>query len=671
MVSHGCHSDPFASLKGKLREESRSGGRMETLCSAQGDITEVLLECFRYLLLLFILITGLTCRKTNHDQNSGENPKTITTASGVVMVSLSGGWIEMGSENGNADEQPIHKVFLRSFRIDTYEVTQEEYTKYPLPNPSHFKNPKHPVEQMTWHDAIEYCNERSQAEGLEPCYDLKTRICNFEANGYRLPTEAEWEYACRAGMNTKYSFGSDSGPLQEYGWFKENSLGKTHPVGKKKANPWGLYDMHGNVAEWCHDWYADNYYQSSPAKNPQGPAKGAERVLRGGAWNNTANACRSTYRSKSASLNDSCRTSDAIGFRCVRNEPVKKENKEQPSAAIARLEMTLTSKSTEIKPKTEDTAPAKSKTGFVYDTIYLDHLTGPGHVERPERLLAIVTALQESGLYQKLYVLPSKPSALEWIATVHTEDYVKRVKKACQTRARYLDAGEVMIGKDSYKAAVSAVGGVLQAVDAVMAGKVRNTFCAVRPPGHHALPNRSMGFCIFNNVAIAAKYIQKKHKLKKVLIIDWDVHHGNGTQDVFYEDPTVFYFGIHQFPFYPGTGAAEEKGYGKGLNYTLNVPLPAGCGDKEYIKAFEEQLKPAVLQFKPDFILISAGFDAQQNDLLGGMQVTPEGFARLTHMVKDIAETCCRGRMVSVLEGGYHPEQLGQSVLAHVQALME
>ncbi len=626
---------------------------------------------FRYVLLLAILIMGITCRKTNHNQKSGEKPKEVTTTSGVAMVGLRGGWFEMGSENGNADEQPIHKIFLRPFRIDTYEVSQGEYAKYPLPNPSHFKNPQHPVEQMTWHDAIEYCNERSLAEGLEPCYDLKTRTCNFKANGYRLPTEAEWEYACRAGTNTKYSFGDDGDTLTEYGWFKENSLGKTHPVGKKKANPWGLYDMHGNVAEWCHDWYAGNYYQHSPDKNPQGPDKGTERVLRGGSWNNTADACRSAYRSKSASLNDSCRTSDAIGFRCVRNEPIKKENNEQPSAAISQLEMALTSKRTVIKPKAEDTAPATLKTGFVYDPIYLKHVTGPGHVERPERLSAIVAALKESGLYQKLYILPVNPSDPEWIATVHTDEYIKRINKACQKRAQYLDGGEVMIGKDSYQAAVSAVGGVLDAVDTVMAGKVKNAFCAVRPPGHHALPNRSMGFCIFNNVAIAARYIQKKHKLKKVLIIDWDVHHGNGTQDVFYKDPTVFYFGIHQYPFYPGSGAAEEKGSGKGLNFTLNVPLPADCGDKEYLQAFERKLKPAALKFQPDFILISAGFDAQQNDLLGGMQVTPQGFTRLTQIVKEIADQCCRGRIVSVLEGGYHLEQLGKSAAAHIEALME
>jgi acetoin utilization deacetylase AcuC-like enzyme/formylglycine-generating enzyme required for sulfatase activity len=630
----------------------------------------IMVRVFRYVLLLSILITSLTCRKTNHTQNPAEKPQEVTTSSGVLMLRLAGGWFEMGRDSGNADEQPKHRVFLQPFLIDKYEVTQEEYSKYPLPNPSHFKNPKHPVEQMTWRDGIEYCNERSRAEGLDLCYDLKSGTCNFAANGYRLPTEAEWEYACRAGSNTKYSFGNKSRSLQEYGWFKENSLGKTHPVGKKKPNPWGLYDIHGNVAEWSHDWYAADYYPNSPEKDPQGPARGTERVLRGGAWNNTADACRSTYRSKSDSLNDSCRTSDAIGFRCVRNAALPKENN-QPSTASNPFPLTLTAKQTEKTSQTKDSPPAKSKTGFVYDEIYLKHLTGPGHPERPERLLAIIFTLKESGLYSKLYSLPSKKSPLKWIKTVHAEEYVERAKDACRKKIAYLDSGDVPICPDTYDVAVAAVGGVLGAVDAVMAGKVKNAFCAIRPPGHHALPNRAMGFCIFNNVAIAARYIQKEHKLNKVLIVDWDVHHGNGTQELFYEDPTVFYFGIHQYPFYPGTGAAEEKGAGKGLDYTLNIPLPPGCGDKEYIQTFEQKLKPAALKFKPDFILISAGFDAQQNDLLGGMQVTPEGFARLTYIVKEIAETGCQGRMVSVLEGGYHPKQLGQSVLAHVKALME
>ena len=204
-----------------------------------------------------------------------------------------------------------------------------------------------------------------------------------------------------------------------------------------------------------------------------------------------------------------------------------------------------------------------------------------------------------------------------------------------------------------------------------MDGKVRNAFCAVRPPGHHALKDRAMGFCLFNNVAIAASYIQKKHKLGKVLIVDWDVHHGNGTQAAFYDDPSVFYFSAHQSPFYPGTGSAEERGAGKGVGFTLNVPLPAGCGDAEYKKAFLEKLKPAAAAFQPDFVLVSAGFDAAKDDLLGRMKVTPEGYAELTRIVKGIAEQHCQGRLVSVLEGGYNLEGLAASVEAHVRVLME
>jgi acetoin utilization deacetylase AcuC-like enzyme len=216
-----------------------------------------------------------------------------------------------------------------------------------------------------------------------------------------------------------------------------------------------------------------------------------------------------------------------------------------------------------------------------------------------------------------------------------------------------------------------AAGGVLSAVDAVMAGKVRNAFCAVRPPGHHALRDRAMGFCLLNNVAIASRYIQKKHKLGRVLIVDWDVHHGNGTQAAFYEDNTVFYFSAHASPFYPGSGGEAEKGSGKGLGFTLNIPLPAGSGDAVYRKVFEEKLRPTAAAFKPDFVLISAGFDAAQNDLLGPMKVTPSGYAELTRIVKGIAEQHAHGRLVSVLEGGYNLEALAASVESHVKALRE
>jgi len=266
-----------------------------------------------------------------------------------------------------------------------------------------------------------------------------------------------------------------------------------------------------------------------------------------------------------------------------------------------------------------------------------------------------------------------KPAATspEWIITVHTPEYVERVRKSCQAGARYVDTPDAPTSRNSYEVALHAVGGVQAAIDAVMDGKVRNAFCAVRPPGHHALKDKSMGFCLFNNVAIAAKYIQKKHKLGKVLIVDWDVHHGNGTQAMFYDDPTVFYFSTHQSPFYPGTGGAEEKGVGKGLGFTRNVPLAAGCGDGEYKKAFLEELTPAAAAFQPDFVLVSAGFDAAEGDLLGRMKLTPEGYAELTRIVKGIAEQYCQGRLVTILEGGYNLESLAASAEAHVRVLMQ
>jgi len=211
---------------------------------------------------------------------------------------------------------------------------------------------------------------------------------------------------------------------------------------------------------------------------------------------------------------------------------------------------------------------------------------------------------------------------------------------------------------------------VLTAIDAVMEKKVTNAFCAIRPPGHHAVRDQAMGFCIFNNVAIGARYIQKKYNLSKILIVDWDVHHGNSTQAMFYDDPNVLYFGVHQYPFYPGTGSEAEKGSGEGLNYNINVPLPAGSGDSIYLRVFEEKLWPAALAFCPDFVLISAGFDAHENDLLGDMKVTSEGFAQLTQIVKQIAQECCEGRLVSVLEGGYG-DGLAICAEAHIRVLME
>jgi acetoin utilization deacetylase AcuC-like enzyme len=234
-----------------------------------------------------------------------------------------------------------------------------------------------------------------------------------------------------------------------------------------------------------------------------------------------------------------------------------------------------------------------------------------------------------------------------------------------------MDSVDTPVSAESYRVALAAVGGVLATVDAVMEGKIRNAFCAIRPPGHHALKDRAMGFCLFNNVAIAARYLQKKHKLERILIVDWDVHHGNGTQAAFDGDATVFYFSVHQHAFYPGTGTAEETGAGKAVGTKLNVPLPAGSGDAEYKRAFEEKLRPAARAFRPDFVLVSAGFDAHEGDRLGRMKVTTQGYAELARIVKSIAEMCCQGRLVLLLEGGYTLDNLASASEAVIRVLME
>ncbi len=307
------------------------------------------------------------------------------------------------------------------------------------------------------------------------------------------------------------------------------------------------------------------------------------------------------------------------------------------------------------------------RTGFVYSDVYLKHKTR-FHPECKERLTAIVDYLKQSDILSQLLPIKPYPASVDQIALVHGRDYIDMVNDSCMRKVVMLDA-DTQISAESYEVARLAAGGVLAAVDAVIQKEVDNAFCAVRPPGHHALPDRTMGFCLFNNVAIAARYAQEMYGLKKALIIDWDVHHGNGTYDIFERDPSVFYFSAHQYPHYPGTGRADETGLGEGEGTSLNVPFSGGQGDAEYMAAFNEKLVPAVRKFKPELILISAGFDAHRSDPLSSMQITSKGYGELTKIVCELADEVCSGRIVSVLEGGYNLSALAESVYEHVRRL--
>lgn len=265
---------------------------------------------------------------------------------------------------------------------------------------------------------------------------------------------------------------------------------------------------------------------------------------------------------------------------------------------------------------------------------------------------------------------PPRSDLSDWIAQVHSPVHLSRLERLQPGTGIVRIDADTLMSSESYRVAKLAVEGTLAAADGIITGQFTNAFCAVRPPGHHAEANRAMGFCLLNNVAIAARYLQHRHGLKKIMIIDWDVHHGNGTQHIFEEDPTVFYFSVHQFPLYPGTGRADEHGRGAGEGYTLNCPLPPGKGDDEYMTVFEKSLRPAVEVFRPDFILISAGFDAHRDDPLANMGVTEEGFGEMTRRVKDWARVHCHGRLLSCLEGGYNLGALARSVERHLNVCL-
>ncbi len=311
------------------------------------------------------------------------------------------------------------------------------------------------------------------------------------------------------------------------------------------------------------------------------------------------------------------------------------------------------------------------RTGFVYDDKYLKHLTGDHHPENPERLRAIIDGLSHSGLLEKLIPVQAAAAQQRWIETVHHVRYIMRFEETCAFGLPDMDHPENGICHDSYEVALWAVGGVLKAIDEVMEGKIDNAFCAVRPPGHHAEVDKAMGFCFFNNIAIAARYLQKKWGIQRVGIIDFDVHHGNGTQHIFDEDASVFYYSIHEHPSfsYPGTGRDFEKGTAAGEGYTLNSPVLPGRGDMEYRRLLTEDLVPALKKFQPEFILLSAGFDAHSSDLMSSVNLSTDGYDFISELVMNLVGKLCDGRLVSILEGGYNLEILPLLVENHLKYL--
>lgn len=311
-----------------------------------------------------------------------------------------------------------------------------------------------------------------------------------------------------------------------------------------------------------------------------------------------------------------------------------------------------------------------ARTGIVKDQRYLNHDMGPGHPESPERLKALYQMLEEEELRgQLLENVTARAATREELELNHEPSYIDLIASTAGKPHHRLDL-DTSTSAGSYEAALFAVGGFLELIHEVMRGSLDNGFALVRPPGHHAERNKAMGFCLFNNVAIGAKYALKSFSLERVLIVDWDVHHGNGTQHSFYDDPKVLYFSTHRYPFfYPGTGGAGEVGRGAGEGFTVNVPLPSGCGDPEYLSVFNLILKPIALEYRPELLLVSAGFDIHYADPLGGMEVSEKGFAKMARILMELAEATAQGRIAFVLEGGYDVAGQSRSVKAVLKEL--
>jgi acetoin utilization deacetylase AcuC-like enzyme len=313
-----------------------------------------------------------------------------------------------------------------------------------------------------------------------------------------------------------------------------------------------------------------------------------------------------------------------------------------------------------------------ARTGLVQDERFRRHQTGLGHPERPERLRAIESALAAHGLQGACVPIEAAPVDLARVRAVHDETYLDRLRAACAKGRPFIDVSDSAICPESFEIARLASGGILNAVDAVMAGRCDNAFCAVRPPGHHAERHMSLGFCLFGNVAIAARHLLDHHGLTRILIVDWDVHHGNGTQHLFEEDPRVFFISLHGHPavVYPGTGYESERGRGAGEGFTMNLPMLPPSSDDEWRRAFEYHVLPAAERFKPEFVLISAGFDAHERDPLAPLELTTEVFGWMTDRVVEMASQFAAGRLISVLEGGYDLQALGDCVTLHIERLL-
>ena len=314
------------------------------------------------------------------------------------------------------------------------------------------------------------------------------------------------------------------------------------------------------------------------------------------------------------------------------------------------------------------------KIGVLYDEVFLTHFTGENHPENAERLKTVVSDLKKNNeLVPHLLWPPIKDINKPILELVHDEDYIVLVEKEVAAiqdgEISYLSTGDTVISKNSLSVAKKAVAAAINGIDGIMNDQYESAFVLSRPPGHHATTSRGMGFCIFNQAAIAARYVQDKYNLKNILIVDFDVHHGNGTQDIFYDDASVFYFSVHQHPLYPQTGRPEEIGIGDGLGYTLNVDMQKGAGDTEFQKVFAEKLVPIMDKFKPEFIIISAGFDSHSGDLLGGLEYTDKGYKQVANILKKIAQKYASGRQIYILEGGYVAANISSSTQAILSVL--